>query len=102
MSGVHRANLSRLERGEATRPQPETLTRLAEVFGIDASELLTAAGYTAARADALPNLPVYLRTKYGHLPAGARKELAEFVGRLEAELGQRPKAKPQPAPKKNT
>lgn len=101
-SGINRANLSRLERGEASRPKPETLTRLAEVFGTDASELLMAAGYTADKAAALPTLPTYLRTKYGHLPAGARKELAEFVSRLEAEHGQRPKPEPRPAPKHNT
>ncbi len=49
-SGVHRSNISRLESGKATEPNPETLTRLAEALGVDASELLTAAGYTATRS----------------------------------------------------
>ncbi|MGH9177982.1 MAG: helix-turn-helix domain-containing protein [Acidimicrobiales bacterium] len=100
-SGINRANLSRLERGEASRPQPETLTRLAEVFGIDASELLTAAGYTADKASALPSLPMYLRSKYAHLPASARKDLADYVTRLETEYGGAAKSKPKTARKKN-
>lgn len=98
-SGIHRANLSRLERGEASRPKPETLTALAEVFNVDASELLTAAGYTADKAAALPNLTTYLRSKYAHLPASARKELADYLARLETEHG-RTKRQQRAAPKR--
>jgi transcriptional regulator with XRE-family HTH domain len=101
-AGVDVANVSRLESGDATQPKPETVTRLAEALGIDASELLTAAGYTTNAADALPTLPIYLRSKYGHLPASARQELAEYVGRLEAEFGSKPKANPRKTIKKNT
>jgi len=86
LSGVDRGNISRLERGTPF-PGPNRLTALAGALGVDASELLTAAGYTAARAEALPPLKPYLRAKYGHLPATARQELAEFVERLEAEYG---------------
>jgi transcriptional regulator with XRE-family HTH domain len=98
-AGVDVANISRLESGDATKPKPETLMRLAEALGLDASELLTAAGYTAKTADALPNLPIYLRSKYGHLPASARQELTELVTRLEAEYGARATAKPRKATK---
>jgi transcriptional regulator with XRE-family HTH domain len=98
-SGVNRSVISRLESGEYQQPRPNTLTRLAEALGADASQLLTAAGYTANKADALPNLPVYLRSKYGHLPADARKELTDYVAKLEAEYGGKPKKKVRPATK---
>lgn len=84
-SGVNRSNISRLERGESSQPSPETLTRLAEALNVDASELLTAAGYTATRAAGLPSFQPYLRAKYGHLPASAQKELTAYLERLEAE-----------------
>ncbi len=88
-SGVHRALISRIEAGER-RPKPATLHRLAEALGVDAGELLEAAGHTTNRADALPTLQPYLRAKYGHLPAPARKELADYLQRLEAEYGNTP------------
>lgn len=93
-SGVHRSIVSRLERGEASTPLPETLIRLAEALGADASELLTAAGYTATQATALPSFRPYLRAKYGHLPEDAQRELAAYLDRLEADY--RPKTD-QPA-----
>jgi transcriptional regulator with XRE-family HTH domain len=68
-SGVSRSVISRIESGEKQQPQPSTLNRLAEGLMADASVLLASAGYTTKKADALPNLPVYLRSKYGHLPA---------------------------------
>lgn len=89
-SGINRSNLLRIERGDA-RPKPETLTTLAAVYGVDAAELLASAGYTSDQASALPPMTAYLRTKYGHLPTTARKELATVLERLEAEYGQKPK-----------
>jgi transcriptional regulator with XRE-family HTH domain len=84
-TGLSRANLSRLEHGTYAKPAPETLRRLAQVYGVDASELLTAAGYTAKQAEALPSLRPYLRAKYGHLSADARREVQAFIEQLEAE-----------------
>jgi len=84
-SGVARSVISRLEHGEYLQPTPSTLNRLAVALGVDGSELLTAAGYTASQAQALPSIRPYLRTKYGHLSADARQQLAEFAERLEAE-----------------
>lgn len=89
-SGVNRSIISRLERSEVLSPTPETLIRLAEALGADASELLMAAGYTATRAAALPSFRPYLRAKYGHLPPGAQAELAAYLERLEADY--RPQA----------
>jgi transcriptional regulator with XRE-family HTH domain len=96
-SGVSRAAISRIENGEKL-PTPTTLNRLAEALGIDASELFQAAGYTTTGAEALPALSPYLRAKYGHLPAPARKELTDYLARLEAEYG----SKPKPAGRKRT
>jgi transcriptional regulator with XRE-family HTH domain len=92
-SGVSRAIISRLEHGENKNSRPSTLTKLAEALGVDASELLTAAGYTASQAQALPSMRPYLRTKYGHLPVGAQRELARLLERLEAEHGGRRRSK---------
>ena len=101
-AGVNVANVSRLESSEASQPSPQTLVRLAEALETDASQLLTAAGYTAAQADALPSFKPYLRAKYGHLPAAARQELSEYLQRLETEYGGKPKRSRSTAKKKNT
>jgi transcriptional regulator with XRE-family HTH domain len=86
-SGVNLANVSRLENGETTKPEPRTLIRLAEALQVDASELLTAAGYTADQADALPSLPVYFRAKFGELPDEAVANLERYVARLQKRYG---------------
>jgi transcriptional regulator with XRE-family HTH domain len=84
ISGVSRSVISRVERGEYLQPTPSTLTRLAAGLNVDASELLVAAGYTATKAEALPNMRVYLRSKYGHLSAEDRQRLARLLDELEA------------------
>lgn len=86
-SGVARSVISRIEHGEYRQPTPSTLSRLAKALNAEASELLTAAGYTASEAEALPAIRPYLRTKYGHLSASAQRELATVLERLEAEQG---------------
>lgn len=91
-SGVGRALISLTESGER-RPKATTLQKLAAAMNADAAELLVAAGYSGTHAEALPPMPVYLRTKYGHLSAAARKELAATVARLEAEQAAKPKRK---------
>ena len=94
-SGVSRSVISRLESGEYARPQPETLRRLAQALRADVAELLTAAGYTADQAEALPNLTTYLRSKYGHLPPSARQDLADYLAKLEQEYGSKQQASPK-------
>jgi transcriptional regulator with XRE-family HTH domain len=89
-SGVDIANISRTERGEAT-PKRESLERLAQALNADPADLLTLAGY--ATGEALPSMTPYLRTKYGHLPAAKRREVAEFFERIEAEYGSAAKPK---------
>ena len=86
-SGVARSIISRIESGEYLNTRPATLTRLATALNVDASELLTAAGYTASQAEALPPIGAYLRTKYGHLSAESRQQLSDFLEQLEADQG---------------
>jgi transcriptional regulator with XRE-family HTH domain len=84
-SGVARSVISRVENGQYLSPTPSTLTRLASGLGADASELLTAAGYTATQAEGLPSMRPYLRSKYGHLSADARKQVESLLADLEGE-----------------
>lgn len=86
-TGIDRSVVSRIESGEVTQPSPSTLSRLAKALNVEAGELLTAAGYTANEAEALPGIRPYLRTKYGHLSADAQAELADLLERLDAEQG---------------
>ena len=98
-SGVARSIISRIESGEYQNTRPATIGRLSAALKVDASELMTAAGYTATQAEALPPIRAYLRSKYAHLPATSRQELADFLERLEADQG--PKETRTPKPKKS-
>lgn len=89
VSGVARSVISRVENGQYLSPTPSTLTRLASGLGADASVLLTAAGYTATQAEALPTAKVYLRSKYGHLSADARKQVESLLSDLEVEQSEK-------------
>jgi|GEM_PF-2453577 len=84
-SGVSRSVISRIESGAYLNPRPATLHRLASGLGVDASELLTAAGYTTTKAEALPSMKVYLRSKYRHLSAQDRERVIELLAELEVE-----------------
>ena len=68
-SGLSRSYISRLELGDIALPRNDKLGRLARALGTSNEDLLEAAGYMSApsgEADAaLPDLPAYLRRKYG-------------------------------------
>src|SRR6476469_5290880 len=66
-SGLTRSHISRLERGDIQLPSSERLRQLALALGTSLDDLLEAAGYRDAVGDAadLPDLPSYLRRKYG-------------------------------------
>src|SRR5947209_5010577 len=55
--------LFRLESGASRKPHPDYLHRLAHFYGVLVEDLYALAGYTPAAE--LPELPTYLRTKYG-------------------------------------
>lgn len=79
LAGIDKAQVSRLESGETTQPMRDTLNRLAHALDIEPAELHQAAGYLN---DALPSLPVYLRSKYGQLPDEAQADLQRYLNRL--------------------
>ena len=95
LSGVNQSNISRLELGQAPRSTMSSLTRIAEVLGVDPRRLYTAAGITDPDA-ALPSLRPYLRAKYSHLPAAKVDELVKFFNTIEAEQAAKRKGKPKP------
>jgi transcriptional regulator with XRE-family HTH domain len=87
-AGVNQANVSRLETGQAPRSTMASLTRIAEVLGVDPLRLYKAAGITEPEAS-LPSLRPYLRAKYGHLPKAKLDELAAFMETIEAEQAEK-------------
>lgn len=55
--------LHHLEAGNRTKPHPDYLHRLAGFYDVLVEDLYALAGYTPAGE--LPDLPAYLRSKYG-------------------------------------
>ena len=55
--------ISDIESGRSQQPRPRLLRTIALVLEIDERELFVAAGYPYMAS--MPELPVYLRTKYG-------------------------------------
>ena len=82
-SGIDKASISRIERGEFIKPKEETLTAIAEALGTDPADLLSAAGYTSPTT--LPSFRPYLRTKYGHLPADKLAQLEAIFQDISQE-----------------
>ncbi len=82
-SGIDKASVSRIEHGEFNKPKEETLTAIAKTFGVDPTDLLSAAGY--ANPSTLPSFRPYLRTKYGHLPPNKLAELEAIFRRIADE-----------------
>jgi transcriptional regulator with XRE-family HTH domain len=97
-AGVNQANVSRLETGQAPRSTMASLTRIAEVLGVDPLLLYKAAGITEPQAG-LPSFQPYLRAKYGHLPKDKLEELNRFFETIEAEQEQKRAAAPKRSPK---
>lgn len=68
-SGLSRSYISRLELGDIALPRNDKLGRLAHALGTSNEDLLEAAGYMSTLAadgtTPLPDLPAYLRRKYG-------------------------------------
>ncbi len=82
--GTTKSNVHYWESGRSM-PQPNVLPELAGALKIGEEDLFLLAGY--ARPAGLPAYSAYLRTKYGHLPADARRELEDHMRRLEAQSG---------------
>lgn len=77
--GVHHSTITMLERGQIEQPRPEKLQRLARALTLDATDVLTLAGYQPS--DRLPGFGVYLRTTTA-LPDEAIDELRGYFDYL--------------------
>jgi len=86
--------LFRLESGASRKPHPDYLHRLAHFYGVLVEDLYALAGYTPATE--LPELPTYLRTKYG-LTEEAIRELSDFKDFLTERAADERTPPPKPA-----
>ncbi len=97
-SGMADSNVIRLEHGKIANPRPETLKALADVLGLDLSDLYATAGYV--QPDGLPSFTPYLRSKYADMPASAKRELEASFKKIAAKHGYDPVG-PQPGEDEN-
>lgn len=82
------SNVLRIERGDIPQPRPETLKSLADVLGLDLSDLFNIIGYVQPKT--LPSLAPYLRSKYADLPESAAREMESSFAKIAAKHGYDP------------
>lgn len=73
---VNFSTISYLESGQVQRPAVKMLQGLSRTLDIPLEQLYALAGYN--RAEGLPELPVYLRSKYGLTAAEAAEVETQF------------------------
>lgn len=83
--GIHHSSITRLERGEFSRPTPDFLKRIARALGLELSDLYHLAGHTLP--EDLPDFEVYLRTRHRQLPEHAISQLSEYFSLLRDKYG---------------
>ena len=94
-TGIDDGLLSRMESGAILTPAPDKLARIAEVLGLNLSDIYALADY-AVPAD-LPSPAIYLRTKFrGDISASAMKSLTRELNQLLTKHGLDPAAGPAP------
>lgn len=83
-AGVVHGTIWHLECGDFKRPDPEKLQRIAHALNLSSGDFFALVGYM--RADHLPSLGPYLRTKFeGNLSAKDRKDIERYVEQKRAE-----------------
>lgn len=87
-SGIHFSNVRRIELGEVSVPNPDTLRQLADALGLDLADLFAIAGYSQPQN--LPAFTPYLRSKYRDLPPDAQDELAKAFEHITDKYGYDP------------
>lgn len=85
-TGLDENFLSKLERGQYETVRLDTLRQIAKGYGVPLEKLLAVAGYVNWEEPALPDLEVYLRTKYGLTEQGIR-EVEGFVEYVQEKHG---------------
>lgn len=83
--GVGNSVIVRFENGGINRPDPDKLARISRALGVSLNEVLAAGGVTSG-VD-LPNLPVYLRSRYDQLPDEAVEQMSRYFDRLARQHG---------------
>lgn len=83
------SQVRRLEQGRSLHPDPETLRAIARGLGMPASGIFATA-YPVSK-DQLPDLHLYLRTKYGEL---SERDIAQIEALFDRLAPYRPKPGP--------
>lgn len=84
-AGVDVATYTKLELGTTASPRPDSLTAIARVLGLPASDLFAVADWLPKHE--LPSFEPYLRAKYRDLSDEAIAEIEAFTERLRADHG---------------
>lgn len=87
-SGLSEPFLGRLERGEYQTLLLDTLRQVAKGYGVSVERLLEVAGFVRSEHAELPDLDVYLRTKYGLTEEGIR-EAERFLDYAKERYGKK-------------
>lgn len=74
--GMTESYVSRLERGEFRRPQPQVLMAIAERFGIDINDLYAVTGCLLSTK--LPSFSAYLHAVHPDWPVSVTDELVDY------------------------
>ncbi len=82
-SGVDRSTIYRIEMGEFAEPSPGRLQRIASALGTEVEDYFALAGYYATHG--MPNLGLYLRTKYDATPQIA-DDVEKYFAFLQQQL----------------
>ncbi len=85
LSGITAPTISRIEHGAFAEPSPGKLQAIAEALEMSLDDLYAAAGYTVPGG--LPEMKLYLRTKYDVTPKVAKELEDYFRKRIEKEKG---------------
>lgn len=85
-TGLSESFLGKLERGEYETLLLETMRQVAKGYGLPLEKLLAVSGYVNWQEPPLPDLPIYLRTKYGLTEEGIR-EAERFMKYAESQYG---------------
>lgn len=91
-SGVAGSTITRIEEAKFC-PRAETLAAIGKVLNIPVSDLFTTVDWMPENE--LPSFAPYLRTKYRHLPADARKEIESTFEGIAKKYGYDPSG-PEP------
>lgn len=76
-TAVPKTTLIRLERGEITRPRLDLISTIAVALEVSPADFYALLG--APVTDDLPDLPTYLRVRYGDLSPAALAEIQAYL-----------------------